>query len=274
MRVLAGRSPGPTSSLRLSWTSPASASASSACSHPKRWLRQCLPTPRGLTIAPLAATLAAEAARLRRAGATVIVATAHAGGSCKSFASQDDLSSCDLSGEIFEVAKALPPGTVDAIVGGHRHSGIAKIVAGTAIVEAFSNGRSFGRIDLQVDRRSKQVTGKKVFAPQGVCSKANPATGQCADSARPGAVDETYEGKPVVRQRRDRKGRSRLRRLKRPSLKDVHLPRRLKGTSPTSTRRNHRSGISSPTGCAPRDLMPTWRYRTAAGSALACRLVP
>ena len=153
---------------------------------------------RGLTIAPLAATLAAEAARLRRAGATVIVATAHAGGSCKSFASQDDLSSCDLSGEIFEVAKALPPGTVDAIVGGHRHSGIAKIVAGTAIVEAFSNGRSFGRIDLQVDRRSKQVTGKRVFAPQGICSKANPATGQCADSARPGAVDETYEGKPVV----------------------------------------------------------------------------
>lgn len=153
---------------------------------------------RGLTIAPLAATLAAEAARLRRAGATVIVATAHAGGSCKSFASQDDLSSCDLSGEIFEVAKALPPGTVDAIVGGHRHSGIANIVSGTAIVEAFSNGRSFGRIDLQVDRRTKLVTARKVFAPHGVCSKVNPATGQCADTARPGAVDETYEGRPVV----------------------------------------------------------------------------
>jgi 2',3'-cyclic-nucleotide 2'-phosphodiesterase (5'-nucleotidase family) len=42
------------------------------------------------------------------------------------------------------------------------------------------------------------VTGRKVFAPHGVCSKANPATGQCADSARPGAVDETYEGRPVV----------------------------------------------------------------------------
>ena len=153
---------------------------------------------RGLAIAPLAATLAAEAARLRRAGANVIVATAHAGGSCKSFAVPDDLSSCDLRGEIFQVAKALPPGMVDAIVGGHRHSGIANIVSGTAIVESFSSGRSFGRIDLQVDRRSKQVTGRKVFAPRGVCSKSNPATGQCADSARLGAVDDTYEGRPVV----------------------------------------------------------------------------
>ena len=42
------------------------------------------------------------------------------------------------------------------------------------------------------------MTGKRVFAPQGICTKADPATGQCADSARPGAVDETYEGKPVV----------------------------------------------------------------------------
>jgi 5'-nucleotidase len=153
---------------------------------------------RGLTIAPLAATLAAEAARLRRAGATVIVATAHAGGACTSFSAQDNLSSCDLSDEIFDVAMALPPGAVDAIVSGHRHSGIAHVVSGTAIVEAYSSGRAFGRIDLQVDVRSKQVTGKKVFAPHEVCSKANPDTGACTDATSRGAVDAAYEGRPVV----------------------------------------------------------------------------
>ena len=153
---------------------------------------------RGLTIAPLAATLVAEAARLRRAGATVILATAHAGGGCKAFSAPYDLSSCDLSDEIFEVANALPPGTVDAIVAGHRHSGIAHVVSGIAIVESYLSGRSFGRVDLQVDLRSKQVIGTKVFAPHEVCSKADPGTGECTDITSRGAVDATYEGRSVV----------------------------------------------------------------------------
>src|SRR5207342_3432525 len=49
---------------------------------------------RGLAIAPLAPALAAEAQKLRAAGASVVIAVAHAGGVCRAFDDPHDLSSC------------------------------------------------------------------------------------------------------------------------------------------------------------------------------------
>lgn len=146
----------------------------------------------GLAIAPLADTLAREAGALRRRGAAVVIVAAHAGGRCREFDDPDDLSSCSSDEEIMNVARALPPGSVDVIVGGHTHQAIAHRVNGIIIIESYSRGRAFGRADLSVSRKTGKVVASQVFAPRELCpgQKRVPAA-QC----RPG----TYEGAPVTR---------------------------------------------------------------------------
>jgi 2',3'-cyclic-nucleotide 2'-phosphodiesterase (5'-nucleotidase family) len=68
----------------------------------------------GLELAPLAASIAREAERVRAGGATVVIVVAHAGGECKRFENPDDLSSCDAGAEIFGVANAPPEGGLQA----------------------------------------------------------------------------------------------------------------------------------------------------------------
>ncbi len=122
----------------------------------------------GLSVTPLAPAIAAAAADARRRGATVVIAVAHAGGDCHHFNAPADLSSCETDQEIFQVARDLPTGTVDAIVAGHTHKGVAHRVNGIPIVEAFANGRAFSRVDLTVDRGSGRVVGARIFPPQDV----------------------------------------------------------------------------------------------------------
>ena len=153
----------------------------------------------GLDLAPLASTVAAEATRLREQGASLIIVTAHAGGACRRFDDPADLSSCDPSSEIFEVARSLPRGLVDVIVAGHQHAGIAHQVAGIAIIESFSAGRSFGRVDVTMDRRTRRVVDVRIFAPHDLCAAFELGTKRCGDpDGRPGtSVPASYEGKPV-----------------------------------------------------------------------------
>jgi 2',3'-cyclic-nucleotide 2'-phosphodiesterase (5'-nucleotidase family) len=134
----------------------------------------------GLEMAPLADTVAAEAKRLREAGCAVVVVTAHAGGRCGSFKDPEDTTSCHAEAEIFAVARALPAGAVDVIVGGHSHAGVAHMVAGVPIIESFKYGVAFGRVDLTVDRATGKVSERRIHAPR--------------DIVFPG----DYEGAPVV----------------------------------------------------------------------------
>lgn len=152
----------------------------------------------GLAIAPLAPTLQAEAARLRQAGATIVVATVHAGGMCDAFGNPADLNSCSMDEEVFVLARALPPGVVDAIVAGHRHQGIAHVVGGIPVISSYWRGRAFGRIDLLVDRASGHPRGHRLFPPHEVCAREDVRTGECVDT--PGGQERPaeYEGRPVV----------------------------------------------------------------------------
>ena len=109
----------------------------------------------GLRIAPLAPTIAANASKLRAAGADVVIVAAHAGGRCERFDQPADLSSCESESEIFRVARSLPRGLVDVIAAGHTHGGLAHMVDGIGIIQPFSRGQSFGRVDLVVDRRTQ-----------------------------------------------------------------------------------------------------------------------
>ena len=112
-------------------------------------------------------TIAAEAKQLRGNGASVVVVTSHAGGRCTTFTTPTDLSSCEPNEEIMQVARALPSGLVDVIVAGHAHSGMAHQVAGVAIIESYMGGRTFGRVDLVVDRASQRIIERKFALTPG-----------------------------------------------------------------------------------------------------------
>ena len=151
----------------------------------------------GLRIAPLQPTIAAEASKLRAAGAEVVIVVSHAGGRCDRFDHATDLSSCDPDSEMFQVARGLPKGLVDVIVAGHTHAGLAHQVEGIGIIQAFSRGQSFARVDVIVDRATRTVARLQLFAPRQVCARQDAATGSCA-ATTDSAVAAEYEGRPVV----------------------------------------------------------------------------
>ena len=122
----------------------------------------------GLTFAPLAPAITREAMSLRARGAAVVIVLAHAGGRCTRLDDAADVSSCDQMAEIMGVARDLPKGLVDIIAAGHTHQAMAQDVNGVAIVEAYATGRSFSRVDVNVNRSSGAVAGRKIFPPQDV----------------------------------------------------------------------------------------------------------
>ena len=154
---------------------------------------------RGLVVAPLTETIISQAGRLRANGATIVIVTAHAGGRCTRFDNPADLSSCNPSSEIFTVARALPQGLVDVIVAGHVHAGVAHEVNGVAIISSFTGGRTFGRVDLIVDRATGMRVSRRIFAPRDLCERVTAGTGTCdadADGGRARVAAE-YEGAAV-----------------------------------------------------------------------------
>jgi 5'-nucleotidase len=152
---------------------------------------------RGLRVAPLAPTIAAEASKLRAAGAEVVIVASHAGGRCDRFDQPADLSSCDSESEIFQVARSLPHGLVDVIAAGHTHAGLAHQVDGIGIIEPFSRGVAFGRVDVVVDRVTRSVARIHLFAPRQVCAQQDPVTENCVPSTAFG-VPTQYEGRAVT----------------------------------------------------------------------------
>jgi 2',3'-cyclic-nucleotide 2'-phosphodiesterase (5'-nucleotidase family) len=143
----------------------------------------------GLDFLPLAATIARESRRLRARGAKVVIAVAHEGGTCQSFDNPDALESCDVKSEIFAIARTLPRRSVDAIVAGHTHQAVAQRVAGIPVIQAYANGRAFGRVDLTVDRKTGKVLASHPEAPQEICPSRTP------DACEP----RPYLGRPVQR---------------------------------------------------------------------------
>jgi len=155
---------------------------------------------RGLTFTPLVPVITMEAASLRSRGASVVIVLAHAGGRCTRLDNPEDLSSCDQMAEIVDVARVLPPGLVDVIAAGHTHQAMAHDIAGIAVVEAYSGGRSFSRVDLTVDRSSAKVISRQIFAPRDLCAREDPATHTCdaAVSQTANLVPARYENRIVT----------------------------------------------------------------------------
>ncbi|MFH0899610.1 MAG: 5'-nucleotidase C-terminal domain-containing protein [Pseudomonadota bacterium] len=150
----------------------------------------------GLETGPLAPAVAYEAARLRSRGARVVLAVVHAGGSCRSFADPADLRSCDSDSELFELARDLPSGAVNLIVGGHSHGAVAHYVGGVPVVQAYAEGKAFARVDLVVGTTGEDVAAS-IHRPQPLCRKSPRRRGQ--DGRRDNRCDPgQYEGADVV----------------------------------------------------------------------------
>jgi len=154
---------------------------------------------RGLSIAPLGLVTMREAEKLRQAGADLVIVTAHAGSRCENFDDPLDLSSCNMSDEIMQVALNLPVGLVDLIIGGHTHQGIAHEVNGIAITSSFSRTGAFGRVDFVFNRADRSLSSRKIFPPQQVCGYVDNTTGLCvsADDATGAAQVASYSGRIV-----------------------------------------------------------------------------
>jgi 2',3'-cyclic-nucleotide 2'-phosphodiesterase (5'-nucleotidase family) len=83
-----------------------------------------------------------RARALRARGANAVIVVAHVGAFCGRATTPD--TNCD--GEIIDLARSI--NGVDAIVSGHTHSLVNTRVGSIAIVQARSNGRAVGVIDL------------------------------------------------------------------------------------------------------------------------------
>lgn len=156
---------------------------------------------RGLRVTPLAEAISVEARKLREKGAALVIVAAHAGSACRNFDDPYDLSSCDMGGEIMQVASAIPAGLVDQVIGGHVHQKIAHVVNGIAVTSAKSSTRAFGRVDYTLDRRTGAVVARKIHPPATPCPWVVEESGACTWSADvPGAIPASYEGREVVPQ--------------------------------------------------------------------------
>jgi 2',3'-cyclic-nucleotide 2'-phosphodiesterase (5'-nucleotidase family) len=79
-------------------------------------------------------------------GATMIVVDAHIGGFYPAFEEG-----------IKEFACGLDPDKVDLIVSGHTHSRIDDVICGIPVIQAYSSGTAFARVDFTVDLRTGEA---------------------------------------------------------------------------------------------------------------------
>jgi 2',3'-cyclic-nucleotide 2'-phosphodiesterase (5'-nucleotidase family) len=148
----------------------------------------------GLKMAPTAAAIAAEAKALRSRGAQVVIVTAHIGSACKDLTNPNDTSSCKTNEEVFQVISDLPKGLVDVWIGGHTHAAIAHRISDVAVIESYSSGRAFGRVDLRIT--DTHVSGVTIHRPKLLC----PLDGEQNPIAVADCIPQLgeYEGKPVA----------------------------------------------------------------------------
>jgi len=86
------------------------------------------------------------AAELEAQGVHVIIALVHIGGFWPDFAEG-----------IKDYACGVDNSMIDLIVSGHTHSRIDDVICGIPVVQAYSSGTAFARVDLSVDKRTGEV---------------------------------------------------------------------------------------------------------------------
>lgn len=136
-----------------------------------------------------------EAKKLRKAGAHVVIVLAHQGLRCDLMRNEPGIlhkpndmeGSCDGHDEIPELLKALPKGTVDAVIAGHTHQIVHHYLQGVPVIEAGANGLYYNLLYLTYDWRQQKLLHsettiegpvpvcERVFENQGDCNALRPA---------------------------------------------------------------------------------------------------
>lgn len=137
----------------------------------------------------------AEAQRLRKQGAQLIVLTTHIGGDCRDNEHFEELGSCKDDSELFRLARALPKGLVDVIVAGHTHKYVAHHVNGIAVSEAGFDAKSFGWIEACVGPKGAVTT--RLHTPQDLCLSTWDEGGCGPRDFSSGVVPATFLDRPV-----------------------------------------------------------------------------
>ena len=81
---------------------------------------------------------------------------------------------------------------------GHTHAPIGHLIENVAVSEAYSGGRSFGRVDVVVDRATRMVLDRRSFAPRDLFARVDPGTTRCDPGGSSASrVPAEYEGVAV-----------------------------------------------------------------------------
>jgi 2',3'-cyclic-nucleotide 2'-phosphodiesterase (5'-nucleotidase family) len=116
----------------------------------------------GLRVEPLGPAVSSAAAEARRAGAQIVVAMVHAGGSCPhlnqplSSENPGTTAGCEDDSELFRLARTLQArarggegGKVDALFGGHTHKALIAVVDGLPVAQPLA-AVGVAEIDLEI----------------------------------------------------------------------------------------------------------------------------
>lgn len=154
---------------------------------------------RDVTVAPVVPAVRAQAEALRQQGVAAVILTIHEGANCSSFDDPRDIRPCENKDErILSIVRQLN-GAVDAVVAGHSHAGVAHFVGDVPIIQAFSYGLSFGRVDLTFSKQSGawqlERGQSRMYPPAELCEVAVPPQGAAAGAAT-GAPSSLAESAP------------------------------------------------------------------------------
>jgi 2',3'-cyclic-nucleotide 2'-phosphodiesterase (5'-nucleotidase family) len=143
---------------------------------------------RGFQFVDAASIVDARARALRNRGAEVIVVVAHEGAVCN----RQDPPVCE--GEILSLARRLTE-RVDAIIAGHRHTGVVARAGSSVIAQAYSRGTAIAVVDVPLDAsgRTTRVELRNV-RPDSI----TPIPEVAADVARITAAVEEQFAVPVA----------------------------------------------------------------------------
>lgn len=123
-----------------------------------------------------------EAKDLRQQGADIVVITSHIGLKCEPGKMPaglmmrhptDPQGNCNPDDELVSLLRALPAGTVDAVVSGHSHQIVHHWVSGVPVIQGGSFGRYFNLIYLNYDIKNKKLLTEqtRIEGPIPVCPK-------------------------------------------------------------------------------------------------------
>ncbi|MFN7684816.1 MAG: bifunctional metallophosphatase/5'-nucleotidase [Oligoflexia bacterium] len=139
-----------------------------------------------------------EASRLRKQGAHLVLVLAHQGLKCVRLRPEPSLirrakdaeGACENDEEIPALIRAIPKGTIDAVIAGHTHQLVHHYLDGVPVIQSGANGLYYNLLQLTWDWSQNRLVDsetviegpipvcERIFSNQGDCNAQRPAPHQ------------------------------------------------------------------------------------------------